>query len=258
MFEFTPPNANREYLAVAHPVRVDGRVYGALVAAKPKAELRERWTTLIERLTLAGFFGIVVAGALAWYLSRRITEPVQKLSQAADNIAGGLYEVPEINASGEIGQLAERFREMAARLQEAEELERNFLMTVSHELRTPLTAIRGHVEALREGVVQDEESRQESLDVIAHEAVRLERLVGDVLDLAKLDTRVSRCCTRRSTWATCSSRPTTPSPRKRGGGHRLSAGHLRQAGDRGRRRPRAPDHLEPALERFRWTPTAAA
>ena len=189
VFEFTPPKASREYLAVAHPVRVDGRVYGALVAAKPKAELRERWTTLIERLTLAGFFGIVVAGALAWYLSRRITEPVQKLSQAADNIAGGLYEVPEINASGEIGQLAERFREMAARLQEAEELERNFLMTVSHELRTPLTAIRGHVEALREGVVQDEESRQESLDVIAHEAVRLERLVGDVLDLAKLDTR---------------------------------------------------------------------
>src|SRR5918994_1625611 len=164
VFEFTPPNASREYLAVAHPVRVEGRVFGALVAAKPKAELRERWTTLIERLTLAGFFGIVVAGALAWYLSRRITEPVQKLSRAADNIAGGLYEVPEINASGEIGQLAERFREMAARLQEAEELERNFLMTVSHELRTPL-------------------------NVIAHEAGRLERLVGDVLDLAKLDTR---------------------------------------------------------------------
>jgi signal transduction histidine kinase len=189
VFEFTPPGARREYLAVAHPVRIDGKVYGALIAAKPKAELRERWTTLIERLTLAGIFGIVVAGALAWYLSRRITEPVQALSRAADNIAGGLYEVPEINASGEIGQLAERFREMAARLQEAEELERNFLMTVSHELRTPLTAIRGHVEALREGVAQDEETRQESLDVIAHEAIRLERLVGDVLDLAKLDTR---------------------------------------------------------------------
>ena len=62
-------------------------------------------------------------------------------------------------------------------------------MTVSHELRTPLTAIRGHVEALREGVAQDEEARRESLEVIAAEAGRLERLVGDVLDLAKLDTR---------------------------------------------------------------------
>jgi len=75
---------------------------------------------------------------------------------------------------------------MASRLSEAEQLERNFLMTVSHELRTPLTAIRGHVGALREGVVTDEESRAESLAVIAAEAARLERLVGDVLDLAKL------------------------------------------------------------------------
>ena len=188
-FEFTPPGGSRRYLAVAHPVRLQKRVYGALIVAKPKAELRERWQTLIERLALAGFAGIIVAGALAWYLSRRITEPVQKLSQAADNIAAGVYEVPEIHAYGEIGQLAERFKEMADRLQEAEVMERNFLMTVSHELRTPLTAIRGHVEALREGVAQDEETRQESLDVIAQEAGRLERLVGDVLDLAKLDTR---------------------------------------------------------------------
>jgi signal transduction histidine kinase len=76
---------------------------------------------------------------------------------------------------------------MASRLGETEALERNFLMTVSHELRTPLTAIRGHVGALREGVVTDDELRDASLTVIAAEAERLERLVGDVLDLAKLD-----------------------------------------------------------------------
>jgi two-component system phosphate regulon sensor histidine kinase PhoR len=78
---------------------------------------------------------------------------------------------------------------MAARLQQAEELERNFLMSVSHELRTPLTAIRGHVAALREGLVDDPEARAESLDVVASATGRLERLVGDVLDLAKLDAR---------------------------------------------------------------------
>src|SRR4029450_7765946 len=65
-------------------------------------------------------------------------------------------------------------------------LKRSFLMSVSHELRTPLTAIRGHVEALREGIVTDPEQVGASLDVIAAEADRLERLVGDVLDLAKL------------------------------------------------------------------------
>jgi signal transduction histidine kinase len=58
---------------------------------------------------------------------------------------------------------------------------------VSHELRTPLTAIRGHVSALREGVIEDPDLRSASLAVIEVEAMRLERLVGDVLDLAKLD-----------------------------------------------------------------------
>jgi two-component system phosphate regulon sensor histidine kinase PhoR len=62
-------------------------------------------------------------------------------------------------------------------------------MSVSHELRTPLTAIRGHVAALREGVLEEDEAKERSLEVVAEEAVRLERLVGDVLDLAKLDAR---------------------------------------------------------------------
>jgi signal transduction histidine kinase len=192
-FSFTPPGASREYLAVSSPLRLGPRerYFGALVVAKPRAELRERWMTLIERLALAGLVGIAVAGALAWYLTRRITKPVESLAEAADQVAEGRYDVelPQLPGGDEISHLASRFGEMADRLQEAEELERNFLMTVSHELRTPLTAIRGHVEALREGVAQDEASRRESLEVIAAEAGRLERLVGDVLDLAKLDTR---------------------------------------------------------------------
>ncbi|HUC35256.1 MAG TPA: HAMP domain-containing sensor histidine kinase, partial [Gaiellaceae bacterium] len=81
----------------------------------------------------------------------------------------------------------DRFREMAVRLSEADERERNFLMSVSHELRTPLTAIRGHVEALREGIAQDEETQEASLRVIGAETDRLTRLVGDVLDLARME-----------------------------------------------------------------------
>jgi two-component system phosphate regulon sensor histidine kinase PhoR len=61
-------------------------------------------------------------------------------------------------------------------------------MSVSHELRTPLTAIRGHVSALLEGVVEDPELERISLETVEAEAGRLERLVGDIIDLAKLDT----------------------------------------------------------------------
>ena len=192
-FEFKPPREKRTFRAVAHQLRLENRgpAFGALIVAKPKGELRERWLTLIRRLGIGFFGGILVAAGLAWYLTRRITGPLLKLSRAADEIAERRYDidVPEVPPGDEIGHLSDRFRQMAVRLREAEELERNFLMTVSHELRTPLTAIRGHVGALREGLVDDEAMRDESLAVVAAEADRLERLVGDVLDLAKLDTR---------------------------------------------------------------------
>ena len=187
-FEFTPPGTSQTRLAVARPLKVGHQTFGVIVVAKPKTVLNQHWLALIERLLLAFAGGVAVAAGFAWYLSRRITSPVLALSRAADQVAGGRYDVdvPKVPGGGEIDHLATRFREMAARLAEAEQLERNFLMTVSHELRTPLTAIRGHVEALREGVVTDEEMRTASLTVIAAEAERLERLVGDVLDLAKL------------------------------------------------------------------------
>ncbi len=188
-FEFTPPGQSRRYLAAAEPLRLEKHAapFGALVVAKPKTELQRQWLPLVERLGLAFLFGAFVAGILSWYLSRRITAPVLALSDATDKIATGRYDVRvEARGGGEIGHLAERFNEMAARLAESEERERHFLMSVSHELRTPLTAIRGHVDALRDGLVDDPELMQASLDVVAAEAGRLERLVGDVLDLAKL------------------------------------------------------------------------
>ena len=177
-------------LAVARPVKLGGELFGAIVLARPKTRLNQSVLPLVWRLLPAFFAGILVAGALGWYLSRRITKPVLALSEAADEVAAGRYgvAVSEVPGGGEISHLSTRFRDMASQLEQAEALERNFLMTVSHELRTPLTAIRGHVDALLEGVVEDEATRTHSLEVISLEAKRLERLVGDILDLAKLDT----------------------------------------------------------------------
>jgi two-component system, OmpR family, sensor kinase len=192
-FEFEPPGSDKTYLAVAHPLSLGKNrskaIFGGLVVAKPKDELVSSVGPLLERLGLALLGGLVVAAILGVYVSRRLARPVLDLSRAADAVSRGRYEieVPEVRSGDEIGHLAGRFREMAARLSEAEEQERNFLMSVSHELRTPLTAIRGHVDALREGVADDPEVRAESLDVIAAEAARLDRLVGDILDLAKLE-----------------------------------------------------------------------
>jgi signal transduction histidine kinase len=188
-FEFTPPGEHRRYLAVARPMYQRSSLIGALVVAKPSTALQSRWVSLSERLAIAFLLGIAITGTLAWFLSRRIANPVLALSRAADEVAEGRYDVdvPEVKGGGEVSHLADRFQQMADRLKEAEQRERHFLMSVSHELRTPLTAIRGHVSALREGLVEDEDLREHSLEVIQAETERLERLVGDVLDLAKLD-----------------------------------------------------------------------
>jgi signal transduction histidine kinase len=189
-FEFTPPGEERRLLAAAQPVQLvrGTEPFGWLVVAKPVTEVREQWLTLLERLVLALAVGIALAALLFWWLSRRLTEPVRALTRATQDVAAGRYdvEVPPARGNDEVSLLADRFAQMVARLAAAEKLKRSFLMSVSHELRTPLTAIRGHVEALREGIVTEPEHVRASLDVIALEADRLERLVGDVLDLAKL------------------------------------------------------------------------
>ena len=154
-----PARKDETYLAVARPLRLEGKgpAFGDLVVATPKTELNQQLLPLLERLALASLGGFIVAGLLGWYLSRRITRPVLALSAATDEISRGSYEVEldDVRGGGEIAHLESRFREMAMRLSDAEQQERNFLMSVSHELRTPLTAIRGHVEALREGIVDD-------------------------------------------------------------------------------------------------------
>jgi two-component system OmpR family sensor kinase len=177
------------YVGVVRLVKLQKQRLGGLVVARPLAALRNGWLTLTERLAISFAVALAVSALLAVYFSRRISSPLRQLSAAADEIAAGNYaiDLPEVASGDEIAHLAERFRQMAARLAETEQIERNFLMSVSHELRTPLTAIRGHVAALREGVFRDPEVREESLAVVAMETERLERLVQDVLDLAKLD-----------------------------------------------------------------------
>jgi len=192
-FEFRPKGSKITYIAAASPI-ILGKTenyYGAIVVARGKDLLSTRVAPLLGRLGIALLGGLLVSVFLAAYVSRRLTRPVLELSRVADEVAQGNYDVPvpEVPGGSEIGHLADRFREMAQRLNEAEQLERNFLMSVSHELRTPLTAIRGHIAALSEGLVEDPDARAASLEIVAAETERLARLVGDVLDLAKLDAR---------------------------------------------------------------------
>src|SRR4051794_8391675 len=122
-FTFVPPGLHSRYLAVATPANLaPGLAIGAFVLVRPESSLRTGWVQLLQRLTLALIGGLLVAGAFGWYLPRRITQPVLALSDAAVAIARGGYdvEIPPVPSGDAIAHLADRFREMAVRLSEAE------------------------------------------------------------------------------------------------------------------------------------------
>jgi two-component system sensor histidine kinase BaeS len=139
---------------------------------------------------LAGALALAVAGIVAFFLSRRLTRPLTAMGLTADRIAAG-----DLSARVDLGKhpddelagLARALDGMAAQLEAARGLERGFLLSVSHDLRTPLTSIGGYAEAIADGAVEGRDAQKRAAEVIAAEARRLERLVADLLDLARLD-----------------------------------------------------------------------
>jgi signal transduction histidine kinase len=140
-----------------------------------------------------GYFGLVaavglaVAALVAAALTRRFTRPIQAAVTTTRRIAAGDLEatVPvRRREDPESAQLAESINIMGANLKRARDQERQFILSVSHELRTPLTSIRGYADAVIDGATDDPTGAAE---VISAEAQRLERLVQDLLDLARLD-----------------------------------------------------------------------
>lgn len=130
---------------------------------------------------------LVVAAIVAWALARRFSRPLVAAVGATRRIADGDLDatVPTAKRDDpEFRQLAEAINAMAAGLSRARDQERQFLLSVSHELRTPLTSIRGYADAVADGATDDVHG---AVTVIGTEARRLDRLVQDLLDLAKLD-----------------------------------------------------------------------
>lgn len=178
-----------ERVGYATLVVVDGRQLGTLVAARDETTITGRWRELAFQVSLTLVVALVGAWLVALALSRRITRPLHQLAVATRDISRGRFNsqaLESVDGDDEIGELAAAFRDMAGQLREVDARDRRFLMSISHELRTPLTAIDGHAQALQDGLADDAEMRGRSLTVIRREATRLERLVEDIIDLARL------------------------------------------------------------------------
>jgi two-component system OmpR family sensor kinase len=159
-------------------ISVDGKQW--FYAARPVARkalvlLRPRgtraWRPYLEGLFVAAGIGLALAAVVS-LLTERL---------AAGDAPG---PVPAEGAA-ELASLAESFNHMATELEHARDAERAFLLSVSHELKTPLTAVLGYAEGLADGTIAPDAAAA----TIAKEGARLDRLVRDLLDLARMNRR---------------------------------------------------------------------
>ncbi len=141
----------------------------------------------IGYLVLSGAFALLVAAAVGDALGRRLALPIYAAAEATRRIAGGdLTARVELRPGepAELRTLAANINTMATTLAATKDVERQFLLSISHDLRTPLTSIRGFADAIADGTADDV---ARAAGIVASEAQRLERLVADLLELAKLE-----------------------------------------------------------------------
>jgi signal transduction histidine kinase len=132
---------------------------------------------------------ILLASSAGLLLARRISRPLAVLADAAQSIADGNLQqkVPEDPSISELAVVGQAFNHMTDSLRQSDQAKTAFISDVSHELRTPLTVIKGTIETLQDGALDDLAARGPFLDAMDRETDRLIRLVNDLLVLTRAD-----------------------------------------------------------------------
>jgi signal transduction histidine kinase len=153
----------------------------------PVEEVKAVRTKVLTFFALSGAVAMGAAVVLIYFFSRRFTNPLKQIMYAASRISNGEFDKRvNIKSTDEVGELAKAFNHMAAALQNIEEMRREFIANVSHELRTPMTSIRGFIEGILDGTIP-QDKQDHYLTIVRDETNRLNRLVNDLLDLARME-----------------------------------------------------------------------
>ena len=130
---------------------------------------------------------ILIACFISYFLSKKITTPIVKITKKAQELGSGNYNVKFDNSDIlEINELANTLNHVSNDLSKIDELRRDLMANVSHDLKTPLTMIRAYAEMIRDISYQDEAKTKENLNIIIEEVERLNILVNDILELSKM------------------------------------------------------------------------
>lgn len=186
---------NQDMYYFAKSIKRDGRLLGFVRVSLSTANVDRELATL--QLTIIGIaaLGVIVALALGWSLARRVTIPLSEMVRVAEALRNGHYEAKVTPVgSDEIGRLGDTLNRLGTELtskindlQRLENVRRDFVANVSHEIKTPLTSIKGYVETLLGGALNDPANNIRFLEKIDRNAQRLTALVQDLLSLAKIE-----------------------------------------------------------------------
>lgn len=154
------------------------------------------FTLLIKKqLLYVCILGLVVAVVFSIFLSKRITEPITKITKKAQKMGIGNAEVVfEESGIKEVDELSETLTQAQREMAKTDEFRRDLMANVSHDLKTPLTMIKAYAEMIRDISYKDPEKMNEHLEIIVDETDRLTVLVNDILDLSRMQSNADTLC----------------------------------------------------------------
>lgn len=160
---------------------------GSVFVYSPLEDLDGANIVLRSQIIYITFFVIILACVISYFLSKKITEPITKITKQAKALGEGNYNIKfETSDVLEIDELSTTLNHVSEDLSKIDELRRDLMANVSHDLKTPLTMIRAYAECVRDISYKDKEKMDKDLNVIISETERLNILVNDILDLSKM------------------------------------------------------------------------
>jgi len=180
---------DRDVMAVIVPLTDSNRLEGIIYLYVPLAKISELTNDFSVIGLVVGLLFVIMSVYIGTIFVKKITKPLEIMKNAAEKVTAGDYSarVP-VFSKDEIGQLGTAFNLMSVSIQKEDERKKEFLEDVSHELRTPISYVKGYSEALKTGLVKTSQEQKRYLALIHREASRMERLVGDLLDLSRFDS----------------------------------------------------------------------
>lgn len=179
----------RDVMAVIVPLVDSNRLEGIIYLYVPLAKITELTNDFSIVGVIVGLLFVILSVYIGTIFVKKMTKPLEIMKNAAEKVTAGDYSARvSIFSKDEIGQLGMAFNLMSASIQKEDERKKEFLADVSHELRTPISYVKGYSEALLAGLIESSQDQERYLKIIHREANRMERLVGDLLDLSRLDS----------------------------------------------------------------------